>query len=353
MTLRSIFIFLLVVLLLNVPGLGNAQVTYNQAYKTSTSVAELANTVIGMKIQVYSMLTAVKGLTGEFSAESLEAISDELANLVENSNILPEQAKQISILKREYFFSSRNVAEESGVSGNAGQAELEQDFGLLEEDMAGAGQYFEPVIMSLKSVQQMLVADPGAAGTEPVLGLIFNLEREARALYLVLEKLSGRCAQLARATAPEGMDIDELIAEEVEEELGLAEAFERMGEEKITIVEDASAREGSEEKAMLTDIETEAGEGQEGADEELAAGEAFEEIFEATADEEVSAELSDEVADSDAAAAEQEIFDLSPIEEEVFENDDLLSREEALELEPPVEPEPVPEIIWPEEPDEE
>ncbi len=349
MTLRSIFIFPLVVLLLNVPGLGNAEVAYNQAYKTSTSVAELANTVIGMKIQVYSMLTALKGLTAESSAEPIQAVSDELKNLVENAGILSQQAKQISNLKSEYFAADKgNMAEEGDASGGVGTAELEQDFGQLEEGLAGAGQYFDPVIMSLKSVEEMLAADPGAAGTEPVFGLIADIERTARVLYLELDKLSSRCAQLARATAPEGMDIDELIAEEVEEELGLAEAFERMGEEKEAVIENGPESVESEE-AALTDIEAEVVEGQEKADEEQAAGEAFEEIFEATVDEDVPVE----VRDQEAAVVEEETFELSPVEEEVQENDDLLPREEMLELEPPAEPEPVPEIVWPEETGEE
>ncbi len=383
MKFRSISTILLAIFFMSAPISGNANVGYEEAYKASTSMAELANAVISMKIQVYSTLTALKGLNESETAnfrERFQVSSDELEKLIKNAALLPEQATEMAALGSEYFSALKQEAvqkageEEAGVSG-----ELEQSFYRAQKEMEMMGQYFEPVIVNLKNVQQAFNNVLNEVEAAPTADLITQTESYARKLYLTLDKLSRHCGDLARSMAPEGVDIDGMIADEVEKELGMVDAIEAMedaGEdvkeenEETEEIEDAEDMEGAVGgTAEIDQPVIEEGQGlglpEAGVDnsaeemDQTAVPEMEQDAVQSDSVDDVFREMFDTITVEEApavtipeqgeVAVEQETLDLSPVGEETSEKGDLMPAEEMLELEPPVVPEPAVEIEWPEE----
>jgi hypothetical protein len=329
-------------------GWATAGVSHEQAYKTATSIADLANSVISMKIQVYSTLTVLKGLKGEEAVESdgnLAALSFELENLTKNSLLLSDHSKQLTAIGSEYSaaLNSGQMAVESGAGamddGSSASGET-FDSGVkgLQKDIESAVQQFGPVISGLKDVEAAMKSDP-SGGPQVVSGSIAKIEGNARMLYLELDKISDSFVSLARSIAPEDVNIDEMIADEVEEELGMVELIEEMGtkmpsDEAVAENDMNEAREAAEGEAEQQPVPEAALVGEE----PITAGEGIAPV----------ADPVTEIAPGEEEGEEAAVAEI----EEISENDDLLSAEELLELEVPVEPVPAPEIEWPEETEE-
>ncbi|HRZ39438.1 MAG TPA: hypothetical protein P5246_00350 [Candidatus Omnitrophota bacterium] len=346
MRMKRFFVGAAVVFLGWMAGWAGAELSHEQAYKTVTSIADLANSVISMKIQVYSTLTVLKGLKGGATDPDgdLAALSFELENLTKNSLLLSDHSKQLTTIGSEY--SAALNGGRGAVEIEAGEMEDESsasggtfDHGVkrLQKDMESAVQHFEPVVSGLRNVEAAIKNDPGGS-SQLASGSIAEIEDHARMLYLELDKISDSCVILARSIAPEDVNIDEMIADEVEEELGMVEMIEEMGTKM-------PSDEAAAEKEMNAEKEAAEGEAEQQTLHETV------EVGEATGT--AGAGIAP-VADpgEDIVMGEEEGEEAVAEIEEISENDDLLPAEELLELEPPVEPAPVPEIEWPEETEE-
>ncbi|HSA31549.1 MAG TPA: hypothetical protein P5160_07095, partial [Candidatus Omnitrophota bacterium] len=225
------------------------------------------------------------------------------------------------------------MEDESSASGGT----FDHGVKRLQKDMESAVQHFEPVVSGLRNVEAAIKNDPGGS-SQLASGSIAEIEDHARMLYLELDKISDSCVILARSIAPEDVNIDEMIADEVEEELGMVEMIEEMGTKM-------PSDEAAAEKEMNAEKEAAEGEAEQQTLHETV------EVGEATGT--AGAGIAP-VADpgEDIVMGEEEGEEAVAEIEEISENDDLLPAEELLELEPPVEPAPVPEIEWPEETEE-